>query len=159
MPMNGWTLLFGAAVLCIIGVILADIRRRQHEQMYKKRMRESMLYYEIYPLVVEARKHDLDRVQIERSRVIFYAVCPPGEVGSYVLSEHGHRPLNAHRTWALTQVLADDLPILQEYRCYRFRRYRVTRPNGQKDDAYQFIIRQNYKTDLMYARQRKPRLF
>ena len=142
-----------------MAALWADRRRRQHEQMYKKRMRESMLYYEIYPLVVEARKHDLDQVQIERGRVTFCAVCPPGEIGAYVMSDHGHRPLNPQRLWSLTQVLADDVPILQESRCYRFRRYRVTRPNGQKDDAYQFIIRPSYKTDLMYARQRTPRLY
>ena len=157
--MNGWAVLLSAVLAGAIAALWVDSRRRQHEKMYKIRMRNSMLYYEIYPLVAEARKHDLDRVQIERTRVAFYAVCPPGEIGSYVFSEHAHRPLNPQRTWALTQVLADDLPVLQEARCYRFRRYKVMRPNGQKDGAYQFIIRPSYKTEIMYARQRRPRLF
>ena len=56
-------------------------------------------------------------------------------------------------------MIADDLPVLQESQCYRLRRYKVMRPTGQKDEAYQFIIRSGYKTELMYARERKPRLY
>ena len=157
--MSGWTLFLCAATIGMLLILWADYIRRQHELMDKERMQGSMLYYEIYPLVLEARKHEIDHVQIERTRITFFSVCPPGEIGSFVLSEWGHRPLNSRRTLALTQVIADDLPILQENKCYRLKRYRVTRPNGQKDDAYQFIIRSGYKTELMYARQRKPRLY
>ena len=159
MRMSGWTLFFCAAALGMLLILWVDHTRRQHERIDKERMRGSMLYYEIYPLVLEARKHEIDHVLIERTRIVFFAVCPPGEIGAFVLSEWGHRPLNPRRTLALAQVIADDLPVLQEPRCYRLRRYRVTRPNGQKDDAYQFIIRSGYKTELMYARQRKPRLY
>jgi hypothetical protein len=159
MRMSGWTLFFCAAALGMLLVLWVDHSRRQHERIDKERMRGSMLYYEIYPLVLEARKHEIDHVLIERTRIAFFAVCPPGEIGAFVLSEWGHRPLNSRRTLALAQVIADDLPVLQEPRCYRLKRYRVTRPNGQKDDAYQFIIRSGYKTELMYARQRKPRLY
>ena len=157
--MSGWTLFFCAAVAGALAILASDWNRRRHEQVYKERMRRSMLFYEIYPLIVEARQHDIDRVQIERSRIIFYAVCPPGEVGSYVLAERGHRPLNPHRVWALTQAVADELPVLQESRCYKLKRYKVMRPNGKKDDAYQFIIRNAYKMECLYARQRKPRLY
>ncbi len=159
MRMGVLELFLCAAALGMLLILWMDRVRRQHEQIDKERMRGSMLYYEIYPLVVEARKHEIDHVLIERTRVAFFAVCPPGEIGSYVLSEWGHRPLNPRRTLALAQVIADDLPVLQENRCYRMKRYRVTRPNGQKDDAYQFIIRSSYKTELMYARERKPRLY
>ena len=34
-----------------------------------------------------------------------------------------------------------------------------TRPTGQKDEASQFVIRSGYKTEIMYARERKPRLY
>ena len=158
--MNGWTLFFCAAALGLLLLLLFQERSaRQHEEMYKQRMKGSALYYEIYPLIAEAKKHDLDRVMIERGRVAFYAVCPPGEVGSYLLSEHGHRPLNAYRVWALTQLIADEMPLLHDKQCYRMKRYVITRPNGQTDDAFQFVIRSAYKTDLMYARQRTPRLY
>lgn len=156
--MSGWTLLLLAAV-AVVALFLWDRSRRQHEEIYKQRMRGSMLYYEIYPLIVEAKKHDLDRVIIERGRVAFYAVCPPGEVGSYQFRDGGHRPLNPHRVWALAQLIADEVPLLNEKGCYRLKRYVITRPNGQKDDAYQFIIRTGYKTDLMYARQRRADLY
>lgn len=152
--MSGWTLFACAAVLGALGLLFADHIRHQHEKTYKERMRRSMLYYEIYALVAEARRHDIDRVQVERSRVVFYGVCPPGKIGEYVLAEHGHRPLNNQRTLALMQALADDVPLLQENRYYRLQRYTVMRPNGQKDHAYQFTIRSGYKTAIMYERQR-----
>ena len=157
--MSGWTLFFCAAALGMLIIVGIDYSRRQHEQMDRERMRGSMLYYEISPLVAEARKHEIDHVLIERTRVVFYAVCPPGEIGSFVLSEWGHRPLNPRRTLALAQVIADDLPVLQQSHCYRLQTYKVTRPNGQKDQAYRFIIRSGYKTELMYARERMPRLY
>ena len=151
--MGGWKLLM-IVLLAAAGVaLLVDRNRRQYEKVYAQSMRRSMLYYEIYALVTEARKYEIDRVQIERNRIVFYAVYPPGKIGEYALSEHGHRPLNPQRTLALVQTLMEDLPILQENRYYRLQRYAVVRPNGRKDYGYQFIIRSNYKTKLMYARQ------
>ena len=157
--MSGWTLFLCAAALGMLLILWFDRSRRQHEEMDKERMRHSMLYYEVYPLVLEARKYDIDRVQIERTRIVFFSVCPRGDIGAYVLSECGQRPPSARGTRALAQVIADDLPVLQESQCYRLRRYKVMRPTGQKDDAYQFIIRSGYKTEIMYARERKPRLY
>lgn len=159
MRMGGWTLFCCAAALVMLLLLWADHIRRQHEEIDMKRMRGSMLYYEIFPLILEARKHEIDHVLIERTRIVFFSICPPGEIGAYVFSEWGHRPLNPRRTLALAQAITHDLPVLQENRYYRLKRYRVTRPNGQKDDAYQFIIRNSYKAQLMYARQRKPRLY
>ena len=154
MRMSGWALFFCAVGLAVAIALLVDERRRQHELLYMERMRNSMLYFDLYPLVVFARKHEIDRVLIERNRIVFYSVCPPGSLGAFILSEHGYRPLNALRTRALAQVLAEDIPVLQENRHYRLRRYFVMRPNGHKDPAYQFTIRSSYKTELMYARQR-----
>ncbi|MBQ9263063.1 MAG: hypothetical protein IJ189_02495 [Clostridia bacterium] len=151
--MGGWTLLLGVALAAAVIALLVDYNRRQHEEVYAERMRRSMLYYEIYALVAVAKEHEIDRVQIERNRIVFYAVYPPGKIGEYVLTDHGHRPLNAQRTLALVQALMQDLPVLQENRCYALRRYAVVRPNGQKDYGYQFTIRSHYKTKIMYARQ------
>lgn len=153
--MNGWTVFFGA-VLALAGIaLLIDRNRRQYEQTYADRMRRSMLYYEIYSLISEAKEHELDRVQIERNRIVFYAVYPPGKIGEYVMADHGHRPLNPERTLALVQALMEDVPILQEPKYYRLQRYAVVRPDGRRDHGYQFTIRSHYKTKLMYARQQR----
>ena len=157
--MDGWTLVF-CVMLAVAGLLFwSDHRRRQHEQIYKKRMKGSMLYCEIYPLIVEAQKRHIDRVVVERSRVVIYTVFPPGMLGEYVLTDSGHRPLNADRTWALAEAIADDLPALKQSRCYRLKRYRVMRPNGKTDGAYMFIIHSAYKSELLCARQRRPRLY
>lgn len=155
MRMSGWTLFFCAVGLAAaLFLLLYDKRCRQHELLTMKRMRGSMLYYDLYPLVAQARKYCLDRVQVERNRIVFYAMCPPGRMGEFVLAERGYRPLNARRTLALAQVLAEDIPILRSGACYRLRRYVVQRPNGCRDNAYQYVIRSHYKTALMYERQR-----
>lgn len=153
--MNGWALLVCAAgLIAAFILLLVDERRRQHELMHMERMRGSMLYYDLYPLVAFARKRDIDRVRVERGRIIFYGVCPPGRMGEFVLSQRGYRPLSAQRIRALAQVLAEDIPILQAGACYTLRRYPVLRPNGQKDYGYQFVIRSQYKTALIYERRR-----
>ena len=157
--MEGWALLLGVMMTCGALLLWSDHRRRQHEQVYKERMRGSMLYYEIYPLVAEAQKHPIDRVLVERSRVVIHTVYPPGMLGEYMITASGHRPLNEDRTWALLEVIAEDLPVLRQSGCYRLKRYRVTRPNGKKDNSYMFIIKNSYKAEVLYARQRKPRLY
>lgn len=153
--MGGWTL-FLCAVGLLIGFILlaVDSRRRQHELLQMERMRRSPLYYEIYPLVQLARRYPLDRVQVERDGVTFYGICPPGKIGEYRLTDHGFRLLSRERVRALTLVLAEDLPLLQENSHYRLKKYKVMRPNGVMDDAYLYVIRSHYKTALMYKRQR-----
>ena len=157
MRMNGGALFFSAIGLAAALILLIyDERRRQHELLAMERMRGSMLYYDLYPLVAYARQHNLDRVQVERSRVVFYGVCPPGRMGEFVLAERGYRPLNARRTLALAQVLAEDIPVLRSGACYRLRRYAVQRPNGRRDNGYQYVICSRYKTALMYERQWAP---
>lgn len=153
--MDGWTLFFALALAAAGCALLVDYHKRKYEEVYAERMRRSMLYYEIHSLVSEAKSHEIDRVQVERNRIVFYAVYPPGKIGEYVLTDHGHRPLNPERTLALVQALMEDLPILQENRYYRLQRYPVIRPNGKKDYGYRFTIRSGYKTKLMYARQQR----
>lgn len=157
MRMSGWTLFF-----CVFGLFLSfalliiDEKRRQHELLQMERMRNSMLYYDLYPMVLYARKHEIDRVRVERNRIVFYGVCPPVSMGEFILSQRGYRPLNAKRTKALVMVLAEDIPLLRSNTHYRLQRYPVIRPNGQKDHGYQYVIRSYYKTALMYDRRRVP---
>lgn len=152
--MSGWALF-----LCVLGVVLAiallvwDHRRRQHERLRMERLRLGPLYGELYPIVADVRRHDLDRVQVERNRVIFYGVCPPGRIGEFVLADHHFPPMSKACTRTLTMLLAEDIPALQEDAHYRLKRYRVERPNGIRDDAYLYIIRSYYKTALMRQRE------
>ena len=157
MRMSGWTLFFCVfGLVLILALLIADEKRRQHELLQMERMRNSMLYYDLYPLVLNARRHDIDRIQIERSRIVFYSVCPPGSMGEFILAQQGYRPLNSVRTRTLAMVLAEDIPLLRSNTHYRLQRYIVIRPNGQKDYGYQYVIRSHYKTALMYERRRVP---
>lgn len=153
--MNGWAFFFFAALLMTgISLLISDGVRRQHELKQMERMRRSRMYYDLYPLVQYARRHNIDRVQIERTRIIFYAVSPPGKMGQFVLEEMNYRPLSPRHTRALTLVLAEDLSPLQEKKWYRLKKYYVMRPNGIRDEAYQYIITPRYKTALVSRKNR-----
>lgn len=151
---------FGTLFLCAAGLIAAfalliyDARRHQHELLRMERMRGSALYYEIYPLVLHARRYVLDRVQVERDRVIFYSMYPPRKIGEFSITGSGFRPLTRERVRTLTLLLAEDMPALQENGHYRLKKYRMIRPNGIRDDGYLYVMRSNYKTTLMLERQR-----
>lgn len=152
--MNGWV--FFACAIALVGAIILlviDRRSRQREALRVERMRNSALYWQIKPLVEFAGRHDIDYIRIERDLIAFFSVCPPGKMGEFVPSHFGYAPLSAHKTLALAQLLSEDLPQLQSSAKYRFRRYSVIRPNGVKDNAYQYTIRSGYKTALVYERK------
>ena len=75
-------------------------------------------------------------------------------MGEFIPTANGYLPMSEKKTLALAQLMADEMPVLQSSSRYRFRRYRVMRPNGKWDDAYQYTIRSTYKTALMYERKR-----
>lgn len=140
---------FVALLITSITMLIYDHNRRQHELKQMERMRRSRMYYDLYPLVQQARKRAIDKIQIERTRIIFYAVNPPGKMGEFVLFEKGYRALSPAHTRALTLVLAEDLSPLRERKWYHLRHYTVMRPNGIRDDAYQYTITPRYKTLLV----------
>lgn len=147
-----------ALFLCALGLVLSLVlliyehRASQHERLRIERLRMGSLYGAIYPLVMEMRRHELDRVRVERDRVVFYSVCPPGKVGEFVMEDHHFPPMTRNCTRALALLLSEDIPVLQEDANYRLKRYRVERPNGIRDDAYLYIVTNYYKAALIYKR-------
>ncbi|MBE5786727.1 MAG: hypothetical protein E7324_04220 [Clostridiales bacterium] len=153
--MSGWAFFFFAAGLATsISLLLMDRKRRQMELVQMNRMRNSQMYYDLYRLVKFARAHQIDRVQVERHRIVFYTVHPPEMLGAFFITDLGYPPLTRQQIRSLTLVLAEDLPLLQERRCYRLRGYRTMRPNGIWDDAYQYTITSHYKTQLVAEKNR-----
>ena len=153
--MNGWVLfacaavLFGASILLIL-----DRRSRQRDALRMERMKHSEMYWQLLPMIRFAKGHDIDSIRIERNHISFFRVCPPGLMGEFIPTDNGHRPMSEKKTLALAQLMADEMPVLQSSSRYRFRRYRVMRPNGNWDNAYEYTIRSSYKTALMYERKR-----
>lgn len=153
--MNGWVLfacasvLFGASILLIL-----DYRSRQRDALRMERMKHSEMFWQLLPMIDFAKRHDIDSIRIERNHISFFSVCPPGKMGEFIPTDYGHPPMSERKTLALAQLLADEMPVLQSSSRYRFRRYRVMRPNGIWDKAYEYTIRSSYKTALMYERKR-----
>lgn len=145
-------IVLGAVCLALaILLIVREERRIRHERLMMTKMRNSKLYAQVYPLVRFARRRDLDQVRIERNRIVFSSVCPPGKLCEFSLSEGGFRLLSGQRTRVLAEVLGEDIPILKSP-VYALHRYRVMRPNGQIDYGYVYTIRSFYKSQLMRER-------
>ena len=73
--MDGWALFFCAlGLLTALALLIYDYRSREHERLRIERLRRGSLYREMLPLVRSMRKHDLDRVRVERDRVVFYGM-------------------------------------------------------------------------------------
>ena len=155
--MNGW--MFAGMVLCFtasMALFAIERIRRAHQELAMKRMRESALYAELYELILYAQRYDLDEIRIERDRISFFSMIPPGCIGVFDLTLGGYRYLNKRKVQALAHVLSVDLPQLQSSRQYRLKRYRVMRPNGQMDDAYVYTARSAYKARVVTRRRRVP---
>lgn len=112
------------------------------------------LYKDIYPLILRAAARDLDQVRIERDRITFTLVCPPGTLGVFELCQCGHRQMSRTRTRVLAEVIAEDIEILRDRGKYGLSRYRITRANGSVDYGYVYTIRTPYKDAVMEARRR-----
>ncbi len=143
------SLAYIALVLALaVGIyLLIRYQRERQKELYRmEALRDSRLYKDIYPLILRAAARDLDQVRIERDRVTFTLVCPPGTLGVFELCRT--------RTRVLAEVIAEDIEILRDRGKYGLSRYRITRANGSVDYGYVYTIRTPYKDAVMEARRR-----
>lgn len=149
----GWVI---CAAMAVVGLalLLREHARQSHQLQDMHKMRGSRLYEEIYAIVEAVRRSDLDEVRIERDRVSFFSIYPPGKIADFDLQKAGFPPLNNERAYALAQVLAMDIPQLQSSRNYEFRRYKEMRPNGSANEIYIFTAKKAYKAEVMAHRTR-----
>jgi len=153
--MGGWAFFFfAAAIVTGASLLISDLVRRQHELDYMIKLRNSDMYRDFYPMIQYVRRHHLDRVQIEKTRIFFYGLNPPGVLDCFVLADWNYKPLTDRQMRALTLVLAEDIDPLQEKEWYRLKQFKIERPNGRKDVAYRYIITYKYKAQLLSARNR-----
>lgn len=151
-PLGFAALLFLFLVGCVL--LFRYYRERQKELFRMEALRDSRLYKDIYPLIQRAAARDLDQVRVERSRITFTLVNPPGTLGVFELSQAGHYQMSRTRTRVMTEVIAEDLEILHDRSKYSLSRYRITRANGCFDFGYVYTIRSPYKDAIMEARRR-----
>ena len=140
-----------AAAFILLGVYY---RERQKELYRMEALRNSRLYKDIYPLIQRAAGRDLDQVRVERDRITFTLVCPPGTLGVFELRQAGHYQMSRVRTRVMAEVIAEDIAILQDRGKYTLTRYRIIRPNGAVDYSYLYTIRTRYKDAILSAHRR-----
>ena len=144
-------------IICLIMAAAAlvlwwkDRSSNRHLILCMRRMRGSRFYAALYPTVEKMRSMDIDEVRVERNRVTFFSIYPPGKVAEFTMDTRGFGSLDNEHAYALAQVLAMDLPQLQSGRDYDFRCYKTMRPNGTKDDTYVFTAKKHYKQSVLAA--------
>lgn len=143
-----------AALAAAFFLLSAYYRERQKELYRMEALRASRLYKDIYPLIQQASTRDLDQVRVERDRITFTLVYPPGTLGVFELRQAGHLQMSRIRTRVMAEVIAEDILILQDPGKYSMTRYRVIRPNGTKDYSYIYTIHSHYKDSIMAAHRR-----
>ena len=148
-----WVICVALAVLGL-ALLWHEHIRQSHQLLAMRKMRGSKLYEELYAIVESVRERDLDEVRIERDRISFFSIYPPGKIADFDLQKAGYHPLDNQRAFALAQVLAMDIPQLQSSRNYDFRRYKEMRPNGAANEIYVFTVRKAYKAEVMAHRTR-----
>ena len=153
--MDGW--MWAAVIVCAVTALTLLIRahiRENHQLIAMRRMRGSSLYADLYGMVDSIRGREIEEIRVQRGKVSFFGIYPPGRIGEFDFAQHGHSYLNDERVYALVQVLAFDIPQLQSARDYKLEKFRLERPNGIKDDAYAFIVRPEYKKKVMASHSR-----
>ena len=147
-------LAYAAMIAALIGGILLLIhykREREKEQYLIEELRSKPVYRDMLPLVRRAAARDIDQVRIERDRIVFTLVCPPGTLGIYELRQSGHTQMSRTRTRVMTELLAEDIDLLRDRTKYSLTRYRITRANGSVDFGYVYTIRSPYKDKIIEA--------
>ena len=137
-------------------MLLWDKKRTADELAEMEKMRASTLYQNIYPIIKDMRRVNLDRVVIERDKIEFFGMNPSTMLRSFCFSQHGLRMLKPRRLWALTQVLAEDMAELNDRRHFRLQIHRVELPNGAHGNRYIYCARSDYKTEMMTAGLMQP---
>ncbi len=135
-------------------LLLHYLRERQKELLRMEQLRSKRLYKDLYPLITRAAARDLDQVRIERDRIAFTLVYPPGTLGVFEVRQSGHHQLSRTRTRVMAEIIAEDIDILRDKSKYSLTRYRITRANGSCDYGYVYTIRTPYKDAIMEARNR-----
>ncbi len=143
-----------AALIAALWLYSVWKREREKEYYRMDKMRLSRLYRDMAPLVARAASRDLEQVRIERDRVTITTVYPSGTLGIYELRQSGHLQMSLIRTRVMTELLAEDLVVLQDRRKYTLRRYRTARPNGSVDYTYVYTITTRYKDSIMAIHRR-----
>lgn len=145
--------IFAALVAGIL--LLVRYNRERQKELYRiEALRNNRVYKDMFPLVQRAAARDLDQVRIERDRIVFTLVSPPGILGVYELRQCGHSQMSRTRTRVMTELLAEDIDLLRDRSKYSLTRYRIVRANGSIDYGYVYTIRSPYKDKVMAARRR-----
>ncbi len=148
--MENWLIAVLAAVFAGgLVLVIAGKRRQDREALRVRRLRGSRLYREMASEVGRVRRRPLDQVLVEKDQVIFRAMRPPEVISRFSFSEQSMRNMNYDRLKTLVQLLGEEIPELSDPKRYRLRSYRVMRPSGEYDKAWEYVARPSYKSYVL----------
>ncbi|MBO2515692.1 MAG: hypothetical protein CW338_00250 [Clostridiales bacterium] len=136
-----------------VALLAVSSRRKQKELMRVQKLKGSPFYRELSPYVRYVRHRALDQILIERDQIIFKGMNPPEVLCRFSLSDRHMRFMDKGKLWSMVQLLSNEIPDLRDPKRYRLRSYKVTRANGEKDKAWEYIARAGYKSYVLRTLQ------
>ncbi len=140
-----WLMICVLLFLAGLSILIWQRTRYAHQLAAMRRLRESELYAAFYPVLQSAMEKGIDEVRIEKERITFMGIIPPGKSAEFVFTAEGFRCPDRGRLEAMTQLIALDAEDLQSEKYFALSTYRVIRPNGDVERAYVYSARQGYR--------------
>lgn len=140
-----WLTLCAVFFLAGLGILIWQRIESAHQLVAMRKMRGGEMYAAFYPVLMEALDKGIDEVRIEKERVTFMGIEPPGKSAEFNFMQEGFRCPDTSRLETLTLLIALDAEDLQSERNFALHRYQVMRPNGDVEKAYVYSARQGYR--------------
>ena len=103
-----WAVLCTVLFLAGLGILIWQRNESAHQLVAMRRMRGSDMYAAFYPVLQAALEKGIDEVRIEKERVTFMGIIPPGKSAEFDFVAEGFRCPDRYRLQVLTQLIALD---------------------------------------------------
>ena len=147
-----------AAVIFVVVAAVLLIRLTGENARQEKmvmRVRTTELYGHIYPMLRQYDNDFIESVTVRREGITIRTVVPLGGETRYTFARHGLDEPGDDVLYALAQAVMVDMKALRNEKHYRFRCHTIEKPNGDKQEWYDYIISSSWKDEILRGEARK----
>lgn len=151
--MTGWIIAAVLVVLAVLYVVRQRLKaKQQREATLMARMRSSVLYAQLYPVLVKCGQCCLERVVIRPEEVRIELYKPMNRSYRFSFEAHGLDPVDRPVALkALAQSIALDVPVLADPAKYYFSTHSSPRDGGGSYHWYEYAVQIDYKDMMLRA--------
>ena len=152
MEINFLFILISIVCAALVGyLILLDNRNLRMLRMRVKKMYASPMFEEMVPLLKNAQKRPIEKLQIDKTGVVFRFLEPTGSESRFLVRDYGYRYLTPEKQEALLILLEEFLPKITDTHRYTLRKRKTHLVSRQSEIHYQYVMLNSYKASLIRA--------